>query len=1340
MKLKLFLISTFSCVITLLPHFSVAASNDGYTFTITTPAIAEKNIQASDKNSYQKYSFEKIDRFTTEVGKPQLPILTQRIAVPADAKNITVEIIDSKSSRESISHPIYPVAKDVVKKDTAGNRYVDQEFFKDENFYKNSKGFYPAEKAKIVEHAEFRGLHYVTIETYPLRYDPSKKLLEKNESITIKVHYESDSRRINTERLGKDFKNFIKSSNIQNAGNDLSSVRYPELPQGSVNRPTNLLNATPTDYLIIAADDFYNSMNLDSLANYRASEAGGSYQVTIVRTSDIYSTAFPDKTGYETIDQLVKIFIKYAYTNYNGTNPPPSYVLLVGDTVTDANNQQVNASNYVPVHISTYQSYGEYAATDFWYSCLDGTFPSDYLSDTYDQIGDVAIGRFPIQNDDELSRMVNKTINFENVTNPGEWQSTVGLLDGFIDQLDNSARSSFANIQNNTLFLNALASVESYRSDLTNDYAGRETFRQVIKDSFNSGRLMTVVDTHGSKITWSDGTDFTNIFCAGNINCIHDDLTDLVNTDKLSILLTGSCDTGHFDDSFFPSLGELFVKSNNAGAVAYFGSSRITNVLSFTTIEDLIDQTFTYQQYILGNSALIALNTSFFSSSTPIRYCFNLLGDPALDINKVVDHVQAPELSATLNSFQATPDSITFHSTVKNLGSINTNNVTLTLYNGNPKSGGTPINVTILSIETLTADEQLAYDFTVPKWDPNYLGDVYLVVDKDNQILEVSEDNNTSNPLHLSFPPDLTCWISFYTVSGPNIIFHVTINNTGLNDALSVPLDLYDGNPSSGGTKIATITPVPFVEGTQQAAYDFTIPIWNTNYAGYVYLWADPNNQIPESSETNNISYGFYCQLGSSLTQEIYIGTGGHAKINNNKIAYDDYFSDVYMYDTNTKQTTTITPSGSVQVYPSISGDWIVYQDKRNVNYDIYAYNLTTHQETRITTNISNQTNPAISGSKIVWQDDRNGSSNYDIYAYDLNTQQETQITTNTSNQKIPAIAGNKVVWEDSRNGNADIYMYDFTTQTETQITTDPAGQMTPSINENKVVYRNLTATRGIYMYDLDLHQETQISSGGFNPNISGNLIVWDDGSSIYSYNLITHQSTTIATGGSFLERSKPSVYQKKIVYQALISGSFQVYMVDTNKNPLLNTISDQQTNIGTLLTFEVSANDQDNDLLTFSISNLSDATITNNPDGRSATVTWTPTEAGSYSAHITVDDGYGGTASQDVAITVNQPNRSPVLNPIGNKTGNEGQLLSFTVSASDPDNDTLVYSASNLPSGATFDPNTHIFTWTPNYTQSGTYPNVSFTITDGQILVGDAITITVNDVKKKHYPNFEQK
>ncbi|MDH7594456.1 MAG: putative Ig domain-containing protein [Methanomicrobiales archaeon] len=90
--------------------------------------------------------------------------------------------------------------------------------------------------------------------------------------------------------------------------------------------------------------------------------------------------------------------------------------------------------------------------------------------------------------------------------------------------------------------------------------------------------------------------------------------------------------------------------------------------------------------------------------------------------------------------------------------------------------------------------------------------------------------------------------------------------------------------------------------------------------------------------------------------------------------------------------------------------------------------------------------------------------------------------------------------------------------------------------------------------------------------------------------------------------------------------------------------------------------------------------------------------------------------------------NRPPVLTPVGSRTVAEGATLVFTVSASDPDGDTLTYAMSGLPAGASFDSKTGTFRWTPTYTQAGVY-RVVVTVSDGSLTAEQGFSIVVQDV-----------
>jgi hypothetical protein len=172
-------------------------------------------------------------------------------------------------------------------------------------------------------------------------------------------------------------------------------------------------------------------------------------------------------------------------------------------------------------------------------------------------------------------------------------------------------------------------------------------------------------------------------------------------------------------------------------------------------------------------------------------------------------------------------------------------------------------------------------------------------------------------------------------------------------------------------------------------------------------------------------------------------------------------------------------------------------------------------------------------------------------------------------------------------------------------------------------------------------------------------------------------------------------------------------------------------TPIGEHFTFTVSATDPDNDPLIYSASNLPPGATF---DPQTGTFSWTPgyDQAGVYpNIHFEVSDGEF-TDSEDITITVINVDRPPVLDFVGDKLVNEEELIQFIIKATDPDGDPMTYTASNLPQGATFAPQTRTFFWTPGSGQQGSYPGIRFEVSDGELTDFEDITITVNGNAEK--------
>lgn len=99
-----------------------------------------------------------------------------------------------------------------------------------------------------------------------------------------------------------------------------------------------------------------------------------------------------------------------------------------------------------------------------------------------------------------------------------------------------------------------------------------------------------------------------------------------------------------------------------------------------------------------------------------------------------------------------------------------------------------------------------------------------------------------------------------------------------------------------------------------------------------------------------------------------------------------------------------------------------------------------------------------------------------------------------------------------------------------------------------------------------------------------------------------------------------------------------------------------------------------------------------------------------------------------------NQPNSPPVLASIGNKSGNEQALISFIVSATDPDQaQTLTYSLDEgQPAGAAINSESGVFTWTPTEAQGPGVYGITIRVTDNgtpNLSDSETISVTVNEM-----------
>ena len=178
----------------------------------------------------------------------------------------------------------------------------------------------------------------------------------------------------------------------------------------------------------------------------------------------------------------------------------------------------------------------------------------------------------------------------------------------------------------------------------------------------------------------------------------------------------------------------------------------------------------------------------------------------------------------------------------------------------------------------------------------------------------------------------------------------------------------------------------------------------------------------------------------------------------------------------------------------------------------------------------------------------------------------------------------------------------------------------------------------------------------------------------------------------------------------------------EVNDAPTLDPIGSKTVNEKKTLSFTAKASDPEGDPLTFGLVGApSGATI----NATTGAFSFTPTEAqgpGSFTFTVVVSDG-SLTDEEAITVTVNEVNDAPVLDPIGSKTVEAGEALTFTATATDPENDPLTFSLVGAPAGASIDPTTGKFSFTS--AAAGTF-TATVRVSDGKLTDQEKITITV--------------
>ncbi|MEX0723726.1 MAG: type IX secretion system sortase PorU [Gracilimonas sp.] len=395
------------------------------------------------------------------------------------------------------------------------------------------------------------------------------------------------------------------------------------------------------DYVIVTSPDFLD--HAQELASYRANEDG---LTPVVVTQEQIMNEF---SGGGIDPAAIRDYTKFLYDRALTNNQePPKYLLLFGDTTFD---YKGIISNSFTNYVVTYQSEeslhrtASYATDDFFGFMDDnegdldingsGETPGSHLLD-------IGIGRISAQTRAEASVAVQKIKDYENPANTGSWQNLFSFAadDDFPD-VERNKDLHVLNADETAERMNIIEPGIRLKKIYEFDYAeeitggGREVpgATQDFINTINNGTLVLNYSGHGNEQTLSDENLFRSEY-----------IPNLTNRDRLTVLVTATCQFGRYDDIDAQSGAEQLVFASNGGAIAAFTTTRVVYTGSGITARNNFGLNVALSQRMIERSAnntpkrfgdiyLDTKNTSIGGSpviTSRNSKKFILIGDPAI--------------------------------------------------------------------------------------------------------------------------------------------------------------------------------------------------------------------------------------------------------------------------------------------------------------------------------------------------------------------------------------------------------------------------------------------------------------------------------------------------------------------------------------------------------------------------------------------------------------------------------------------------------------------------------------------------------------------------------------
>ena len=460
----------------------------------------------ADEVSTEKGMFSNITMDGTfpsgEVGEPTIPVANKLIAVPFGANDVTVNVKSYTTEEYKLAdygiHQVYPQQPILFK----NQKPEDVPFEYNAKAY-TQRGYMESPIAEVAILGQIRGIQVASLTVRPVQYDAANNTIRVYNNIEVEVSYGKYNEEAAYNEFARTFSPYFAGVYNKMFNNRAIKDVYDDHPD---------LWQNPVKMLVVANRMF--ETTLQEWVNWKTEKG---FYVDVNYTDQIGTNA-----------AAIKTFIQQKYAA-----DAPTFLMIVGD------------KTQVPESATGSQTS---CVTDLSYSSVDG-----------DQFPDMFHSRLSATSTSELQAMLNKSLEYEQLTMPDpSYLSKVLLIAG--------EDSGWGITVGRPTIWYATNYYYNAEHGYTNVYEYSHGTYTGCYSNLNTGVGFANYTAHGSQTSWADPS-----FTVSNVN-------SLTNEHKYFLAIGNCCQSG--DWGYGTCFGEAMVRAANKGAYAYIGSCPNTTWLN----------------------------------------------------------------------------------------------------------------------------------------------------------------------------------------------------------------------------------------------------------------------------------------------------------------------------------------------------------------------------------------------------------------------------------------------------------------------------------------------------------------------------------------------------------------------------------------------------------------------------------------------------------------------------------------------------------------------------------------------------------------------------------------